>query len=342
MREIEAIFMPFNVVLTLGLLALISEPALAQCASNMCSPQISDASHLTDGIHVHWLPGGGTPPQRVALVQAGTDQKGFRDGKTLTSASETSSLGQYTSSDLHITVPANTSFSDGTLHVIGYWGNESIASMGFGVSPYKQEGDAGIYSTQSWFDEYGRIDLTWAGPALDHYNVRWSAGTSVESYAQQRETKGTVFIWRPSDLGPYTFIVQGCDRTPWGNSVECTKWSNPNTVYATPLPPPQITSLHFPHESKGDCELDGATIQFKSNGSGQFSARVKTNHTHTGDVWHTTIAGRNAAGQDVVSLPTFDSMRMDDDHGYYPWTVDFEFDPTKWSQIGSAYSKNGC
>jgi hypothetical protein len=113
-------------------------------------------------------------------------------------------------------------------------------------------------------------------------------------------------------------------------------------VTAATLPPPTVTSLTFPHIAKGDCELDGATIQFKSNGAGQFSARVRTNHTHSGDVWHTTITGRNHAGQTIVSLPTFDSTRMDDNHGYYPWTVYFEFDPTKWSQIESAHSENGC
>jgi hypothetical protein len=113
-------------------------------------------------------------------------------------------------------------------------------------------------------------------------------------------------------------------------------------VNAATLPPPKITSLSFKHDAKGDCELDGATIQFKSNGSGQFSARVKTNHTTSGDVWHTTITGRNLAGQTIVSLPTFDSMRMDDNHGYYPWTVYFEFDPTQWSQIESAHSENSC
>ena len=88
--------------------------------------------------------------------------------------------------------------------------------------------------------------------------------------------------------------------------------------------------------------MQSATIVFRSNGTGLFSSQVKTNHTHSGDVWHATIAGRNAAGQDVVSLPTFDSMRMDDDHGYYPWSQTFNFDPTRFSQIVNANMSSKC
>jgi hypothetical protein len=136
------------------------------------------------------------------------------DGDTLASASETSPLGQYSSYDLHINVPANTTFAPGTLHVIGFWGNERIPSAGFGAATQMQNGGGTIGITQSWFDQYGRIDLTWSGPAKDHYNVRWSAGTTVAANAQQIETKGTAWFWRPDGVGPYTFVVQGCDRTP--------------------------------------------------------------------------------------------------------------------------------
>lgn len=329
---------------------LLPQAALAQCATisigAVCAPIVSNVQGSATAIDVHWLPAGGIPPQRVSLMQGGTAAKGFVDGSSLASAAQTSSLGQYASYDLHVGVAPNTSYQ-GTLHVLGFWGNQSLASAAFGASTASGPTMGGAPSITASGYANGLFSLSWtASQSYAYFNVRWSSGSTVAPNANQQEVgSGSAgsFSNRPTGTGPYTFIVEGCDRTFAGLSQsQCTGWSRPVTLYATPQPPPQSTTLTWPHMTAGDCEMQGASVTFRSNGTGTFASQVRTDHTHSGDVWHATISGRNAGGQTVVGLPTFDSMRMDDDHPYYQWTVNFEFDPSRFGQIASADMHKAC
>jgi hypothetical protein len=306
---------------------------------------VSAITGSANAIDVHWLPGGGVPPQKVTLMEGGTAAKSFTDGTPLAKAAQLSSLGNYASYDLHVgNLPANKTFPQ-TLRVIGYWGGYSFASAVFGAATQSgQAGNAPAFTQSSYAN--GKFSLAWTGGAsYTYYNMRWSAGTVVAPNASQTETgsggNGS-FSYRPPAPGPYSFMVEGCNRTYSFSESSCSKWSRTVTLYATVQPPPTAKSLNFPHMSSGDCEMQNATITFRSDGTGSFTAQVKTNHTHSGDVWHATMAARNAGNQDIVKLPTFDSMRMDDDHGYYQWNHDFEYDASQFPAINGVAMLKKC
>ena len=310
-----------------------------------CQPTVSVIVGHPTSIDVTWLPGGGIPPQSITLIRDGTAAKAYNDGVVLASASETSPIGLYKSYTLTIgNLSQNQRFT--TLRLIGHWGNLTLATQAFGGAAQPDSSPMNAPTLSGSFND-GKITVSWtAGHNYDVYNVRFSSGTAVTASAVQVEagsgTSGS-YTTREGAVGSYAFIVQGCMRDFWHIfRSDCSPWSNTSVVSVTPTAPPATNAMSFPHASSGDCEMQNATIVFRSDGSGLFTAQVKTNHTHSGDIWHATIVARNGSNQDLVNLPTFDSMRMDDNHGWYAWTRTFEFDEAKYSQISKGAMNNKC
>jgi hypothetical protein len=100
--------------------------------------------------------------------------------------------------------------------------------------------------------------------------------------------------------------------------------------------------ISFPHDNLGDCELDGATIAFNADGSATWSAQVKTNHTHSRDIWHASIELLDVVQNEIESVPTFDSPDLHDDHGYYTWQHTFSFPAVLFSEIKGARLHSSC
>ena len=191
------------------------------------------------------------------------------------------------------------------------------------------------------------IVIGWSGP--DHYNgfnIRYALGSFSNIQVTQVHVgggTGGTFSLLPPSPGTYVFIVEGCNQDSLGIfHSDCSKWSAQASVTAPAEPPPQTKSLSWGHMSAGDCEMQAATVTFDSNGAGTFTSQVKTDHTHSGDVWHATITAENASGQGLFGLPTFDSMRMDDNHPWYSWSVDFQYDPANFPQIVKANMSHQC
>ena len=90
----------------------------------------------------------------------------------------------------------------------------------------------------------------------------------------------------------------------------------------------------FPDWKEGDCELRGATIRLKGDGSGVFQAQVCTHFTHSKDVWHfyVQLATTAAAGERYLEAFRWDGPKMSEqDHPlFHNWTVNFKFE---WQQV---------
>jgi hypothetical protein len=96
----------------------------------------------------------------------------------------------------------------------------------------------------------------------------------------------------------------------------------------------------------GDCEMQaGMTLTLYPSGWGEMKAQVMTHHTHSGDTWHISFTGYNSSNGVVLTIPilgSMDSMRMDDNHGYYGWTQDFTFDPIHLGEVDHMISHSSC
>ena len=161
-----------------------------------------------------------------------------------------------------------------------------------------------------------------------------------------------------SAQGPYTFIVEGCISNFFGAAKStCSHWSSPVTVTVPQQPtkpvqqPPQTKSYTLALDHKGDCTLQNPSMIFGSDGSFQFKAQVKTDHTHSGDYWHmlAQVVGvdgspihDSAIGASDSLIFTMTSMRMSDDHGFYDWTYTTNFDPRWYPLVGGAHTTNSC
>ncbi|XGV94394.1 MAG: DUF6294 family protein (plasmid) [Leptolyngbya sp. BL-A-14] len=62
----------------------------------------------------------------------------------------------------------------------------------------------------------------------------------------------------------------------------------------------------------GDCQMLNPTLTFNSDGSGQFTAKALTLHTHSGDKWHIRFVVKNRTGVELFQLGQWDGPRMDD------------------------------
>jgi len=92
----------------------------------------------------------------------------------------------------------------------------------------------------------------------------------------------------------------------------------------------------------GDCVMQNASVAFHSDGYAIVTAQVKTNHTHSGDIWHATISAQDANGKTLFTSPTLNTFRMDDNHPWYNWRAIFRTDYKDFSKIRAAKMKHSC
>jgi hypothetical protein len=98
----------------------------------------------------------------------------------------------------------------------------------------------------------------------------------------------------------------------------------------------------------GDCTMHGgATATFRSDGTGTFSARVRS--TDDDDEWKMEIVVRRGDGSFLFRLPpsppgwiTWYSKKMPDDDTDYGWSFNFSFAPEFYNSIGSAQLGASC
>ncbi len=63
---------------------------------------------------------------------------------------------------------------------------------------------------------------------------------------------------------------------------------------------------------KGDCQLLDGTLTFYRDGTGQFTSKVRTFQTRSGDYWHIRFAIKNQPGAELFQLSEWTGPRMDD------------------------------
>ena len=176
-------------VLVGAVITFMADAALADCApasfGTVCQPLVSGINTPAAGtLAIGWVPGGGVPPQSVKLISGGSAAKGFLDGQTLASASETSALGNYAS---YLLTASNLGSGNtlSVLHVVGIWGSSSLPSAQFAATTLAagQSSGESSYTTPSitaaTFNG-STVSISWnsGGKTYDFYNVRWSSAAS--------------------------------------------------------------------------------------------------------------------------------------------------------------------
>jgi uncharacterized protein DUF6294 len=107
-----------------------------------------------------------------------------------------------------------------------------------------------------------------------------------------------------------------------------------------------VTSMTFFWSTlyRGDCEMQNATLVIRSDGTADFSATTLTHHTHTHDVWWSTLYLQSSGGTTLWTSPTFRSPDMSDGNPppTYHMAGQFIFDPTIYSSINEASMQSSC
>lgn len=80
---------------------------------------------------------------------------------------------------------------------------------------------------------------------------------------------------------------------------------------------------HLESQHSGDCTMENMRIVFRSNGTGSFSARVRS--TDDDDGWRHEFFGRSADGSELFRLGRW-KKKMPDDDTWYDWSADFTYD----------------
>ena len=98
-------------------------------------------------------------------------------------------------------------------------------------------------------------------------------------------------------------------------------------------------SLHH-----GDCEQDGGSITFHSDGTGTFVCTTLTYKTHSGDTWRAEFAVKGSNGATLFSTATFAGPRMNDGNPppKYHWAAQFSFEPDWFQGIASVTQNYSC
>ena len=110
----------------------------------------------------------------------------------------------------------------------------------------------------------------------------------------------------------------------------------------------QHTTWTLDHISRGVCEMEtGAQFILRNDGTGSLIARIKTNHTHRGVYWHQRFRVKNQPGAVLFVLPAgigyYTGPRMDDDHGWYDWRVDFAYNQASYPYVyWLEYGEGSC
>jgi len=93
--------------------------------------------------------------------------------------------------------------------------------------------------------------------------------------------------------------------------------------------------------------MEDGTIILRKDGTGYFACHVKTNFTHTKDVWHMHASLGGATYQDGQH-PYADfawngpSMSERDNPQFHVWREEFVYDPHDFHQIVIAYLRSCC
>jgi len=94
--------------------------------------------------------------------------------------------------------------------------------------------------------------------------------------------------------------------------------------------------------SAGDCHQSGGALTFNSDGTGLFACTTWTDHTHSGDYWHSSFSVLNSAGAVIFTLGQYNSPRMSDGGPSYYWTQAFTFQAAQYDAIASVTQTYSC
>jgi hypothetical protein len=87
----------------------------------------------------------------------------------------------------------------------------------------------------------------------------------------------------------------------------------------------------------GDCHQIDGVISFRSDGVGTFDATVWTDHTTSGDIWHSKFSVNKDDHRPLLDTQTMDSPKTFGAHA--PMHGDFLFDPGKFAELPTDYTQ---
>ena len=95
---------------------------------------------------------------------------------------------------------------------------------------------------------------------------------------------------------------------------------------------------------KGDCQMLNPTLTFKSDGTGRFTAKVLTLHTHSGDSWRIRFVAKNQAGVELFQMGEWKGPRMDDGNPppVYAFSQSFTYDPLNFNVVSRISAISSC
>jgi hypothetical protein len=93
----------------------------------------------------------------------------------------------------------------------------------------------------------------------------------------------------------------------------------------------QYTYYYWGEVSVGDCHQINGTLMFRSDGVGAFDATVWTDHTSSGDVWHSSFHLNDDHHRPLLDIGQINSPTTFGAH--VPMHGDFTFDPAKFASL---------
>lgn len=81
----------------------------------------------------------------------------------------------------------------------------------------------------------------------------------------------------------------------------------------------------------GDCHQINGTLMFRSDGAASFDADVWTDHTNSGDIWHSSFIVDRDDLTRLLDIGQIDSPKTYGAHVHMHG--DFHYDPSKFSQL---------
>lgn len=307
----------------------------------LCQVLLTNVDSHPNSVVIHWLTQGVTP-DRVALAMGGTAARLFSDATILQSENKAGPLGGFANYMFTVSgLAAGSTLNN--LHLLAIWGDKELASNQFSASTSPPDDRSPPVIVGSGF-ENDMLHVAWTSKRnWPRYNVRWELDR-LDDKAQNHDAPGGLnsafAVHAQNRPGAYFFIVEGCESQLLHHSI-CSGWSAPMKVVAT-VGAPKVVRYSWGHLTAGDCQMQNAWVEFRSNGTATFSAEVKTNPKHNGNTWHATLSAQTASGQTLFTMGAFDSPRMSDKHDWYQWSQIFAYDSARFGQIGKANLKNHC
>ena len=106
----------------------------------------------------------------------------------------------------------------------------------------------------------------------------------------------------------------------------------------------QTTVFSWPELNSGDCHQIDGRLAISSDGSAVFTVTTWTDHTHSGDVWHTQFQLLDHTQTPLVTSPNFDSPRMDDGNPSprYEWAKSFQYNAELYPAVEAVMQWYSC